>query len=460
VKKYYLFYFKHKVICAIFIISTKLIGSSSGMMENLEENIFIDLKERVNLKYNINPIAAILAPESTSYITINNQSTIHDLYEIGSITKFFTAHLALLLVEEGKINLHQPIETFIAEIFPNAHESLKNKSLYQLLTHTTGLKDPKQNSYYNKLSGNTLPIVDYDMSDIDKFLSTQKLPPDVERPIYSNLGYGLIGLILEKVSGKSYGILLHEYILRPLNMKETFIEMPKNSSNRKVVGYCQGVPVPHWNIKYLKAFASIVSSLHDLSIYFNYIAFSDFKNSEIAKKLEKTPYSLGKFRIKFGMGWSMDMRYEGKINVLTGRTLGFSSFIGWNKESSRLVILLVDSDTFGLTAHRWFNPSIPKDRLNKQITLPIKTLKSLEGKYRLQGEENIILVVQATETHLKIYCENEPPTILYPSDNGYFFTKQLYDSSSSMIFFKEKKGKLSIYESSENKIQIIGERIK
>ncbi len=459
-KKNYLSYFRRKIICPIFIISTKLIGFSNEMMGNLEENIFIDLEERVNLKYNTNPIASILTSEGTSYITINNQSTIHDLYEIGSITKFFTAHLALLLEEEGKINLSQSIEPFITEVFPNAHESLKRKSLYQLLTHTTGLKDPELNSYYNKLSGNTVPIVDYDMSDIDRFLSTQKLPANVEKPIYSNLGYGLIGLILEKVSGKSYGKLLQEYILRPLNMKETFIEMPKNCPNRKVTGNSQGVPVPYWNIKYLKAFASIISSIHDLSIYFNYIAFSDFRNSEFARKLEKTPFSLEKFRIRSGMGWSMDKRYKGEINILTGRTLGFSSFVGWDKKSSYLVILLADSDTFGLTAHRWLNPNIPKDRLHKQIKIPIKNLKKLEGKYRLFGEENTIMFVQATENHLRMYCKNEPPTILYPSDRGYFFTKQLYNSSPSMIFFKEQRGKLNIYESSKDRLQIIGEKVK
>jgi CubicO group peptidase (beta-lactamase class C family) len=123
-------------------------------------------------------------------------------FRIGSITKMFTASMILQLVEEGKLKLTDTLDKFLPQV-PNA----KKITIVQILWHRSGIPNVRreQNSQGN---ANTLPMTKGEMLALI-VKATPEFEPDTKYS-YSNSGYQLLGLILEKVIGKSYEEALKE----------------------------------------------------------------------------------------------------------------------------------------------------------------------------------------------------------------------------------------------------------
>lgn len=154
--------------------------------------------------------------------------TTEHTFQIGSITKSFAAVAVMLLVEDGKIKLDDPVSTYLGPV-PAAWEPI---TVRHFLNHTSGMPE------------------DFDRTDLEAFWSR---PGDAEflqlakkysllntpgtAYSYSNTGYNLIGLIIAKASGKSYGRFLQERIFGPLTMNATRVMHPQDSLAALTTGY-------------------------------------------------------------------------------------------------------------------------------------------------------------------------------------------------------------------------------
>ena len=133
------------------------------------------------------------------------------VYEIGSITKQFTAEAVMLLVEDGKIDLDAPIARYIPDL-PAAWTSI---TVRHVLTHTSGLRDWENDvgfSYH----------VDYEPRAFISLI--EKFPLDFapgSRWAYTNSGFPLLGLVIERASGRPYMEFVTERIFQPLGMTST-----------------------------------------------------------------------------------------------------------------------------------------------------------------------------------------------------------------------------------------------
>ena len=143
------------------------------------------------------------------------------LFAIGSVTKQFTCASVLLLAEDGKLSVHDPV----AKYYPHLTRA-EDITLVDLMRHTSGYSD-----YY------PLDFVDRRMQtaiDPDELLRRYAGGPLDFEPgtkwSYSNTGYILLGRVVEKVSGENFGDFLNRRILKPLGLKNTFYELdPKDS---------------------------------------------------------------------------------------------------------------------------------------------------------------------------------------------------------------------------------------
>jgi CubicO group peptidase (beta-lactamase class C family) len=134
-------------------------------------------------------------------------------FRIGSITKMFTATMILQLVEEGKLKLTDTLDTFFPQV-PNAPKI----TIAQILAHRSGIPNVRREQ---NARGNisTLPMTkDEHLALIVK--RTPDFEPDTKQS-YSNSGYFLLGLILEKVTGKSYAEALEERIASKIGLNDT-----------------------------------------------------------------------------------------------------------------------------------------------------------------------------------------------------------------------------------------------
>ncbi|MEX1275803.1 MAG: serine hydrolase domain-containing protein, partial [Bacteroidota bacterium] len=182
-------------------------------------------------------------------------------FRIGSVTKMFTATMILQLVEEGKLKLTDTLGKF----FPQVANAQKI-TIAQILAHRGGIHDIFLDRNLRP-SSKTNPITK------DELLTLiAKGKPDFEpdtKHSYSNSGYTLLGLILEKLTGKSYGEALHERITSKIGLEDTYnatgnIDVNKNESlsYRNLGGNWKEEPETHPSI--LFGAGSIVSTPSDL----------------------------------------------------------------------------------------------------------------------------------------------------------------------------------------------------
>lgn len=146
-------------------------------------------------------------------------------FRIASITKMFTAAMILQLVDEGKLKLTDTLDAFFPQI-PNAGKI----TLAQILGHRSGIPNVRRDQSAQP-NVNTAPITkDEILALIIK--ATPAFEPDTKH-LYSNSGYFLLGLVLEKVTGKSYAAALAERIASKIGLKDTYTATGRIEVNEK-----------------------------------------------------------------------------------------------------------------------------------------------------------------------------------------------------------------------------------
>ncbi len=148
------------------------------------------------------------------------------IFEIGSITKQFTAALIMKLQEQGALHVDDSISTYLPDYkFPSAI------TLRMLLTHTSGLANYTSFTQYPGWAVNGV-------SEATVLSSVSQVPllfPPGTQWSYSNINYFLLGAIIEKLSGQSYAANLEQYIFQPLGLTNTYFSVPPPAQS--AIGY-------------------------------------------------------------------------------------------------------------------------------------------------------------------------------------------------------------------------------
>lgn len=148
------------------------------------------------------------------------------LFSVGSITKQFTAAAIMKLESQGKLKLDDPL----AKYFPNAPADKASITIHQLLTHNAGFPGAIGDDYEN------VDAVEFARLAFQEPL----MNPPGKTYEYSNVGYSLLGIIVEKVSGQGYEKFLREQLWLPAGMTHTGYLLPKFQKEQLAVGYRNG----------------------------------------------------------------------------------------------------------------------------------------------------------------------------------------------------------------------------
>src|ERR1700749_178445 len=152
------------------------------------------------------------------------------VFRIASITKQFTAVAVMMLVEQGKLSLQDSITKF----FPDYPTDGKTITIENLLTHTSGVKDYLEKLWPQRMREDFRPE-----SLIDLFRNEGLEFEPGTKESYSNSNYVLLGVIIEKLSGKEYGQFIEENIFKPLGMKHSYYERVQEIIPNRVSGYAR-----------------------------------------------------------------------------------------------------------------------------------------------------------------------------------------------------------------------------
>src|SRR5262245_40545413 len=211
-------------------------------------------------------VAGVVGPDSREIFVhgcadrnCDQKLTKDSVFEIGSITKVFTALLFAEMVERGEVKPDDPVSKFLPERVAIPSRNGKQITLLHLVTHVSGLPRIPDNL---KTTDLTNPYADYDAAKLYEFLSRYTLPRDPgEKHEYSNLGAGLLGHALSLRAGKPYEELIRQRILEPLRMTATSL----NSRQGMATGHTGDLkPVTPWDFQVLAPAGAIRSTAGDM----------------------------------------------------------------------------------------------------------------------------------------------------------------------------------------------------
>jgi CubicO group peptidase (beta-lactamase class C family) len=283
-------------------------------------------------------------------------------FRLASVTKQFTAMAVMLLVHDKKLSY----ETMLGEIFPEFPEYGKKITVRQLLHHTGGLPDyedlmDEKEKEKGPIWSPEKQIQDAEVLQLLEKAAKGKFAAGMKWD-YSNSGYVVLGLIVAKVSGQSYGEFLHERIFAPLEMADTIVyQKGKNTVPDRAYGH----------LKEKEAFAEtdqsstsatlgdggVYSSVEDLSKWDDALrnhkllteeemkpAFEPGKYGDFAVLPDDAPAALKGVKVEYGFGWFLDP-YKGHERMWHyGDTMGFKTAIQRFAEDSLTVIVLCNRD--------------------------------------------------------------------------------------------------------------------
>src|ERR1035437_7916502 len=159
------------------------------------------------------------------------------LFEIGSITKTFTALLLQDMIERGEMKLDDPVVKYLPKPAKVATRNGKEITLLHLATHTSGLPRNPENLDPKRADN---PLAEYTAEKLNVFLSGCKLTRQPGAKFeYSNLGSGLLGHVIALKAGTDYESLVADRICRPLKMESTRITLTPELKARIATGHNQ-----------------------------------------------------------------------------------------------------------------------------------------------------------------------------------------------------------------------------
>ncbi len=267
---------------------------------------------------------------------------VDDVFEIGSITKVFTASLLADMVARGEARLDDPVANYLPRAVRMPVRG-RPVTLLDLATQPSGL--PRMPDNFSQRDSSN-PYADYSVQQLYEFLSRYQLPRDPGAAYeYSNLGMGLLGHALALKAGMSYEQLVTHRILRPLGMKETSITLTKGLDARLAPGHDgEGHVVHNWDLPTLAGAGALRSTATDL------ITFMVANLDSTATPLSRTLYQTHGERqatndpnLKIGLAWHILSRPVGKIVWHNGGTGGYRSFIGFDPVRRIGVVVLCNN---------------------------------------------------------------------------------------------------------------------
>ncbi len=358
------------------------------------------------------------------------------IFRIGSVTKQFTGAAILKLVEEGKLSLQDELTKFI----PDYPTQGKKITVEHLLTHTSGIKSYTDMKEWDPQTHRK----DFTPTELIEFFKNQPMDfePDAEWR-YNNSGYILLGFIIEKVSGKTYGAYISDTFFKPLGMKNSYYGDTEPLIKNRASGYSQGeVEGTFVNAAFLSmtqpyAAGSLLSTVEDLNIWTRALHGGKVLKPESLQKAI-TPYILPNGEnTRYGYGLQLG-NLLGSLTVEHGGGIhGFLSDLVYLPKEEVCVAILTNCDCVppanltpriaAMVAGKPYQP--------KPITMNVKDLEQYVGVYENDKKEQRVIRIENDQ--LTSRRTGGSQFILKPYGPDQFFFE---NSFARIQFIREKTG--------------------
>lgn len=271
------------------------------------------------------------------------------IFQSGSVGKQFTATAVMMLVEEGKIGLDDPLTKY----FPDAPLAWKEVTVRNLLSHTAGFGDYPKDFDYRK-----------DWSEEEELKLIESIPlayaPGTKWD-YSNFGYVTLGILIHRVTGEFYGDFLQRRIFQPLGMSTTRIISEADIVPNRAAGY----RLVKGELKNQEWVSPVVNTTADGSLYFSILDLAKWDAALYTEKLLKRSsldqmWTVMKLKNgqpnkgNYGFGWFIEQRDGHRCIHHDGSWQGFETAIDRYVDDQLTVVALsnlADASPGKITQH-------------------------------------------------------------------------------------------------------------
>jgi CubicO group peptidase (beta-lactamase class C family) len=416
-----------------FFIFTNLFASTEKVDEFV--NQYISKKHIPGVAVLVKQNGTIVLSKGYGYANLEHKVPVkpETIFQSGSVGKQFTATAIMMLVEEGKLQLTDPISKYLK--VPDSWDKI---TIAHLLSHTSGLGDYPESFSLQK---------DYTEDELFKMITGQKLNfKPGEKYAYSNLAYVTLGILIRKISGQFYGDFLQEHIFKPLGMNSTRIINEADIIPNRAAGY----RLVKGEIKNQEWVSPALNTTADGSMYFTIEDLAKWdaaleteqllKKSSLEKMWTAVVLNDGE-KETYGFGWGVEKTASGhKLVEHGGAWQGFTTHIARYVEDRVSVVVLSNLAGADPTymAHRiagFYDPDLALIE-RKAISLDPSVLKPYVGEYRLEDRLNMkISIVDGKLVSEFASSRNE----LIPESENTFFVE---DSEYTFEFKKDEAGKV------------------
>lgn len=379
-------------------------------------------------------------------------NTANTIFQTGSLTKQFTAALILRLRDEGKLTLQDKLSKYLPG-YPNGDQI----TIEMLLTHTSGVFNYTNDAaFMRRIAGKPLSKDSLLASFEDKPLD---FAPGASFG-YSNSGYILLGLLIEKITGKSYFRTVREKILAPLKMDHSGFDFRSLKSPDKATGYLKltaksGEPATIVDSTLTYAAGSFYSTVTDLYKWDRSL-YSHTLLSDSSLKEAFTPHRSG-----YGYGWIIDTSSGASVMMNGGTISGFSGFMAHIPVSETCIILLDNTSAPALarigeninailTDQPYYFPEI-----RQEIILDTATLAQYTGEYRFSADFSIVVTLENGE--LIATATGQGKNELFAEKDNSFFLRMV---GERMEFLKGATGRVEKMILYQEDIQTTGMKVR
>lgn len=380
----------------------------------------------------------ILFKKAYGYANIEHKvkNTSETKYRIWSITKQFTAAAILILEERGLLK----VEDSLKKYFPDWNELNSEITIHHLLTHTSGIFN------YSSIpeSHITFQRMHHEKSDLIKMFINK--PLDFEPGTqwnYSNTGYYLLGILIEKLSGDTYSQFLTENIFRPLEMFNTGVDDDNKIVENKASGYYLNdndlIHCNYINMDLIFSSGSMYSTVEDLLIWDQALNNDKLLSRKSIEKMNT------QYKNNYGYGVAIDMNNNRKIVHHNGGCEGFLAEIHRYVDDDFAVVVL---SNYGFTAVNKLCKDIAAIAFGEKYEVPLKppvfslSHEILESYLGLYEEDNFRLELKKEKEDISLVIDDEYILPVYPINENVFHHKWI-DEEYDLT--KDENGQLYLW---------------
>ncbi|HUJ12549.1 MAG TPA: serine hydrolase [Thermoanaerobaculia bacterium] len=349
------------------------------------------------------------------------------IYEIGSVTKTFTALVLADAVERGEVKLDTPVQ----QLLPG-WTIPKSITLLDLATQSSGLPRLPENLMPKNPAD---PYADYTIADLKSFLASfhPASAPGTHYE-YSNVGFGLLGEALAQNEGMSYADLVRARVTGPLAMRDTVVDLTPEMTRRFAEGHAPtGQAVGPWHFPALAGAGALRSTAHDLIIYLQ----SMMHPGKAAALATEPRRGTDQPNVRIALAWQIDSRHGAPVVWHNGMTGGYAAFVGFSGDRGAVVLTNVSHDVTDIGFALLGVPGVALAPLRNEVTLPAGVLAEYAGRYRLAA--NVDLVVTIAGGGLQVQLTGQGALPVFASAKDEFFYKAV---NAQLSFHRDASGKV------------------